>query len=58
MEELFFSITRAHRDALEYFGVFGAKLELDYCKIGGEGGIILPQLASIFAPYLMRPSVW
>jgi len=58
LEELFFSLTKAHRDSLEYLGVFAAKLDMDYCKNSGEEGIILSQLAGIFAPYLMRPSAW
>ena len=58
LEELFFSMTKANRDTLEYIGVFSAKLELDFCKNNGDEGVILFQMANLFAPYLIRPSVW
>jgi len=76
LEELFFKLPKAHRDTIEYLGVFASKLELLYLRkkviyqqqhslgIGLVGSkqtgdeSIMGELASIFSPYLLRPSVW
>ena len=54
VEELFFKLPRPHRDALEYFCVFTAKMNLNESR----NRFSLTEAASIFAPHILRPTTW
>jgi hypothetical protein len=68
LEELYFRVSRPHRNSLEYLGVFCAKLELAYARALVRSApamsarplppSLLGDLAAAFSPYLIRPKVW
>ncbi|KJE94343.1 hypothetical protein CAOG_05001 [Capsaspora owczarzaki ATCC 30864] len=52
---------RANKDALEYLGVFFVKMDLSVRRVTQSSespSLLMQDLAGIFAPYLLRPSLW